>query len=115
MNFYSSVKGDHMIKYALFYTCTRLTVTDINSIYADMIGVIGGDQCDIEIEDIYFDDDCTCQVICAIDPVQLDEGCTDKASVVQRMCQTLEEADQNLHKFLIRYQEARVMDHKQVA
>lgn len=97
------LKEENMIKsFVLTYETEHLSMEDIDKIHKDMLGTVGGDKLDVEVEDISFNDDETCHFVGHVSYKFLEDR--ELSDVENFVCETLEEADQNLHKFLKSYQ-----------
>lgn len=90
------------------FDTTELALQSINGIHADMLGLVGGDKLDVNIEDIAFDDDYEATIVGSVRMDQI-QG-KDRDLVKEYICQTIQEADDNLHKFIRRFNWIKLQD-----
>ena len=95
------------VKIQVDYETRKVLFDEVDKIHADMIGVVGGDLLDVDIEDIAFNDDETATVIGSVKISQLKEK--NEEVLKEFVCATIEEADKNLHKFIVRFSRFKVI------
>jgi hypothetical protein len=75
-----------------------VSIEMMDKIYSDMIGAIGGNMLDIHVKDIYLNDDNSADFFILPPNVELEVN-----ELVQGICETIQDADNNLHKIILRY------------
>tara|TARA_Y100000034_G_C6910321_1_gene424384 strand:+ start:9256 stop:9657 length:402 start_codon:yes stop_codon:yes gene_type:complete len=88
------------VKIQIDYKTRKVYFDEVDKIHSDMIGKVGGNMLDVDVEDIAFNDDETATVIGSVKGVQL-EG-KNLEFLEEYACNTIEEADKSLHKFIQR-------------
>lgn len=89
------------VKIQIDYETRKVYFDEVDKIHSDMIGIVGGNMLDVDVEDIAFNDDETATVIGTVKGSQL-EG-KNLEYLEEHSCETIEEADKNLHKFIQRF------------
>lgn len=89
------------VKIQIDYETRKVCFEEVDKIHSDMIGIVGGNILDVDVEDIAFNDDDTATVIGSVKVSQL-EG-ENLEYLEEYSCETIEEADKNLHKFIQRF------------
>lgn len=79
------------VKIQIDYETRKVYFYEVDKIHSDMIGTVGGNMLDVDIEDISFNDDET-----ALEGRNLE-------FLEEYACNTIEELDSNLHKFIKRF------------
>lgn len=95
-----------MKKIHIDYRTRRMTFAEVDKIHSDMLGLVGGDKADVVIEDIAFNDTC---VVCLSMAKEFTDGrCEDE--ICGLASSVIEEADANLHKFILGFERARIIN-----
>lgn len=102
-------KEQDKVKFHITYETRNILMNEVDKIHSDMIGVVGGDMLDVDIYDIAFNDDNTAMIIASVKGHQL-EG-RNLRFLEEYACQTVEEADKNLHKFIQRFVMFRIVNY----
>lgn len=97
-----------VVKFQITYQTRKVLVDEIDKIHSDMTGSLGGDLLDLEIEDIAFDDDDHATIIAQVKGSQLEHKNLD--FLEEQACRTVEEADQNLHKFIQKFVRFKIIE-----
>lgn len=100
--------GRENLKLHIFYETRKILFNEIDKIHSDMIGKVGGDFLDLEIEDIAFNDDETAMIIASVKLNHLEGRSVE--FLEENACRTIEEADKSLHKFIKRFIQFKIIE-----